>query len=286
MGRKPISDQLLREILRLRSNGCSFREIARLCEIGRTTAQDYYRIAKSRRLEWEDVKHHSNVKLKAELQTPKLKTSDYIEPDFDQYAKLLHLRKIRGIDNAYAYYCNEDKEGKKYSRTSFFRHFKLWRKKTSEAVDTFLSHNWSAGDCCQIDYSGDTLYLKVQIDEFQFEKRPVQIFVGVLPYSKYLFCYATKDQTRESWFEAIIEMLQFFDGVPSRIMFDNSTTMVLEASRHVPILSPDTEALAKHYRFSAEAVAPAEPTFKGSVENAVGIIQRKILKPLQWKNGH
>lgn len=123
--------------------------------------------------------------------------------------------------------------------------------------------------------------MKVQIDEFQFDKKPVQIFVGVLPYSRYLFCYATKDQTRESWFEAIIEMLQFFDGVPSRIMFDNSTTMVLEASRHVPILSPDTEALAKHYRFSAEAVAPAEPTFKGYVENAVGIIQRKILKPLQ-----
>lgn len=95
-------------------------------------------------------------KLKAELQTPKLKTSDYIEPDFDHYAKLLYLRKIRGIDDAYAYYCNEGKEGKKYSRTSFFRHFKQWRKKTAEAADTFLSHNWSAGDCCQIDYSGDT----------------------------------------------------------------------------------------------------------------------------------
>lgn len=77
-------------------------------------------------------------------------------------------------------------------------------------------------------------------------------------------------------------MLKFFEGVPSRIMFDNSTSMVLEASRHVPVLSPDTEALAKHYHFSAEAVAPAEPTFKGSVENAVGIIQRKILKSIQF----
>lgn len=76
-------------------------------------------------------------------------------------------------------------------------------------------------------------------------------------------------------------MLKFFDGVPSRVLFDNSTAMVLQASRHAPVLSADTEALAKHYRFSAEAVALAEPTFKGSVENAVGIIQRKILKPLQ-----
>lgn len=198
MGRKPISDQLLREILRLRSNGSSFREIAKSCGVGRTTAQDYYRIAQSKVLEWKDVKHHSNTKLKAELQTPKLKTSDYVEPDFDLYAKLLYLRKIRGIDDAYVYYCNEYKEGKKYSRTSFFRHFKQWRKKTGEATDTFLSHNWSAGDCCQIDYSGDPLYLTIQVDQLHFEKRPVQIFVGVLPYSKYLFCYATKDQTWES----------------------------------------------------------------------------------------
>lgn len=38
MGRKPISDQLLREILRLRSQGTPFRAIAAICGIGRTTA--------------------------------------------------------------------------------------------------------------------------------------------------------------------------------------------------------------------------------------------------------
>ena len=34
-------------------------------------------------------------------------------------------------------------------------------------------------------------------------------------------------------------MLKFFEGVPSRIMFDNSTSMVVEASRHVPVVSQD-----------------------------------------------
>lgn len=38
MGRKPISDDLLRDILRLRSKDISFREIAKMCGIGRTTA--------------------------------------------------------------------------------------------------------------------------------------------------------------------------------------------------------------------------------------------------------
>lgn len=101
MGRKPIPDQQLREILRLCSQAPPFRAIAAICGIGRTTAQDYYRLTKAKGLEWNDVKHHSNTKLKTELQTPKLKLSEYDKPDFDRYAKLLYLRKLRGIDDAY-----------------------------------------------------------------------------------------------------------------------------------------------------------------------------------------
>ena len=119
MGRKPISNQLLRAILRLRSQGKAFRAIAAICGVGRTTAQDYYRLAKSKGLDWNDVKHHSNAKLKTELQSAKLKPSAYDEPDFDRYSKLLYLKRIRGIDDAYNYYCEEDGDGKKYSRASF-----------------------------------------------------------------------------------------------------------------------------------------------------------------------
>lgn len=281
MGRKSIPPLVLKDILRLRANGLSFREIGERCGLSHTAVRLYYQQAQAKDLKWDKAKYHSESKLVQEFKRLKTHPSKYHEPDFDEYAKLLYLRKIRGIDDAYAYYCEDDKSGEKYSRASFFRLFQKWRQDNGENKLTFLSHNWAAGECCQIDYSGDTLTLIVTLNDDRIEYRPVQIFVGVLPYSKYLFCFATKDQTRSSWFEAIIEMLKFFGGVPARIMFDNSTTMVKEASRHVPILSSDTEALATHYRFSAEAVAPAEPTFKGAVENAVKVIQQKILNPLR-----
>lgn len=282
MGRKSISPSVLKDILRLRDNGLSFRAIGERCQLSHSAVRRYYQQAQKRNLSWDKVKYHSDAKLTGEIkqlqQPPKVK---YHEPNFDEYSKLLYLHKIRGIDDAYAYYCEEDEPGKKYSRSSFFRRFQHWRQAAGEGKNTFLSHNWAAGECCQIDYCGDTLTLTVPLNDNRFDYRPVQIFVGVLPYSKYLFCYATKDQTRGSWFEAIIAMLRFFGGVPSRVMFDNSTSMVKEASRHVPILSSDTEALAAHYRFSAEAVAPAEPTFKGAAENAVKVIQQKILYTLR-----
>ena len=66
MGRKLIPAQLLREILRLRSQGKSFRAIATICGVGRTTTQDYYRLARSKGLDRNDVKHHFNAKFKTE----------------------------------------------------------------------------------------------------------------------------------------------------------------------------------------------------------------------------
>lgn len=65
------------------------------------------------------------------------------------------------------------------------------------------------------------------------------------------------------------------------MMFDNSTTLVIRASRHNSILRQEILDLGRHYGVSVEAVAPGEPTYKGSVKNAVKQIQNKILTPLK-----
>ena len=93
MGRKPIPNQLLRGILRLRSQGKPFRINASIYRVGKTTAQDYYRLARSKRFDWDDVKHHSNAKFKTKLRSVKFKLSTYDEPDFDRCSKLQYLEK-------------------------------------------------------------------------------------------------------------------------------------------------------------------------------------------------
>ncbi len=64
-------------------------------------------------------------------------------------------------------------------------------------------------------------------------------------------------------------------------MFDNFSTLVTRASRHNPILCQEILDLGRHYGVSVEAVASGEPSYKGSVENAVKQIQNKILTPLK-----
>lgn len=181
MGRKSIPPLVLKDILRLRANGLSFREIGERCGLSHTAVRLYYQQAQAKDLKWDKAKYHSESKLVQEFKRLKTHPSKYHEPDFDEYAKLLYLRKIRGIDDAYAYYCEDDKSGEKYSRASFFRLFQKWRQDNGENKLTFLSHNWAAGECCQIDYSGDTLTLIVTLNDDRIEYRSVQIFVGVLP---------------------------------------------------------------------------------------------------------
>lgn len=57
-----------------------------------------------------------------------------------------------------------------------------------------MSFQWTLGDVAMIDYSGDPLYFV----EPSGKRHKAEIFVGVMPYSNYIFCVATLDQTRRS----------------------------------------------------------------------------------------
>lgn len=99
MGRKSISPSVLKDILRLRSNGLSFREIGERCGLSHTAVRLYYQQAQAKDLKWDKAKYHSESKLVQEFKRLKALPSKYHEPDFNEYAKLLYLRKIRGIDD-------------------------------------------------------------------------------------------------------------------------------------------------------------------------------------------
>ena len=103
MGRKSISPSVLKDILRLRDNGLSFRAIGERCQLSHSAVRRYYQQAQKRNLSWDKVKYHSDAKLTGEIkQLQQPRKVKYHEPNFDEYSKLLYLHKIRGIDDAYA----------------------------------------------------------------------------------------------------------------------------------------------------------------------------------------
>ena len=129
-----------------------------------------------------------------------------------------------------------------------------------------------------IDYSGDGLPLNPRNTD---ECTSGQIFVGVLPASRYNFCCATPHQTRDDWLDAQVKMLEFFGGVPRHIYLDNSTSLVVKSDKYAPKICREYRDFCDYYTTIPVAVRPMKPRDKAMVENAVGLVQKFVLRPLQ-----
>ena len=62
--------------------------------------------------------------------------------------------------------------------------------------------------------------------------------VAVLGASSYTYAEATRDQQLEAWIQAHIHALEFFRGVLTLVVPDNTRTAVTRACRYDPDLNP------------------------------------------------
>ena len=74
--------------------------------------------------------------------------------------------------------------------------------------------------------------------------------------SSYTYAEATRDQQMEAWIQAHIHALEFFGGVPTLAVPDNTKTAVTRACRYDPDLNPTYQEFAVHYGMG---VVPARP---------------------------
>lgn len=73
----------------------------------------------------------------------------------------------------------------------------------------------------EIDYSGDLL---PWIDEHG-EINKAHIFLACLPYSGYLFAYATAGEKTARWVEGVIAAFDFCGGCPKVLVADNAKAL-------------------------------------------------------------
>ena len=106
------------------------------------------------------------------------------------------------------------------------------------------------------------------------ERQPVQIFVAILPDSNYTFCYATPKQTWDDWL-ALVELMNFFGGVPQYIYLDNSTALVTKADAVAPKVCEAFSMFCEHYGTNPFPVTPNKPRYKVAVEGGVRLVQER-----------
>ena len=136
------------------------------------------------------------------------------------------------------------------------------------------------GERCEVDWAGTTIPIYDRTLTNVIGK--AYLFVGVLPFSQYMFAQATMDMKEESWINHHVNMYNFFGGVPLMCVCDNCKTAVISHKKYEEIiLNPAYYEMAEYYETAIVPARVRHPKDKNSTEGSVGYITRQIIARLR-----
>jgi len=106
--------------------------------------------------------------------------------------------------------------------------------------------------------------------------RPLSAFAMVLSWSRALFIDFALDQKMETFWGMHRSALEFFGGVPRRILYDNLKTVVLHHAGATVQFNPRFMAFAGHYLFEPVAAPVRYPEAKGRVESSIKYLRHSF----------
>lgn len=273
MAQKPIEIMNLRQIIQLKIQGTSNRQISELLDIHRNTINKYIRLINASDIALPELLELDNTSL-LEL-FPTTHTIDdtryeVLSGYFPQFAK--ELRKVGCTkEKLWKRYITYHTDG--YGSSQFNYHLNHWlnRKKISGKL------NHAYGEKLFVDYTGKKLHIA---DKITGEVIEVEVFVAILPASHYLYVEATLSQQKEDFINSINNTLSFIGGVPKVIVPDNLKSAVTKSSKYEPILNKTFKAQGQHYGFAINPARSYKPQDKALVEGAVKLVYQRIFYEL------
>ncbi len=101
------------------------------------------------------------------------------------------------------------------------------------------------------------------------------------PYSNQGYFQLFKGENQECLFEGLSTIFQYIGGVPTRLWFDNASTIVIDVMKDGQRdLTDDFLRFKNHYMFEAVFCNRGKGNEKGNVESKVGYHRRNILVPV------
>jgi transposase len=140
----------------------------------------------------------------------------------------------------------------------------------------YLMLEFAPGECAQVDWGN---FGTVPVGN---TRRRLSFFVMVLCYSRMLYVEFTLTEGMEQFLSAHRHALEFFGGVPAKVMIDNLKVGVLSHPRgQRALFHPRYLDLAGHYGFEPAACNVRAGNEKGRVESAVGYVKKNFLAGLE-----
>jgi len=254
----------IREILRRLREKHSDRRIAKDLNINRRTVQRYRAWATAGNLLTGELPDHETLMARLPAEQTPPQNSSSVEPyrtNVEQWLKehvrvsAIHERlKERGFCGSYA---------------SVLRLARQIDSKTAEAV---VRVECQPGEEAQVDFG----YVGLMRDA-EGKLRKAWSFVMVLSWSRHAYVEFVTDQTIATWLACHQHALEYFGGVPGRIVIDNLKAGITRAVWDEPQLQMAYRECAEHYCFLVHPCRPRTPQHKGKVERGVDYVEGNFL---------
>ena len=267
----------LKEVLRLRYElKLDQRQIARSCSLAVSTVHQYLQRAEAANLRWPLPEGWEDGRLEAALfPCPESKPQPQKSPpDFAAVHEQLRRHRHTTLQLLWEEYREAHPDGYRYSR--FCELYQRWRRK----LDVVLRQEHKAGEKAFIDWAGATIPIHDPVTGVVWH---ASLFVAALGASSYTWAEATRDQQMESWLRAHMHAFDYWGGVPTLAVPDNTKTGVSKACRYDPDVNPTYHNFALHYGFGVLPARPYKPRDKAVVESAVQVTQRWIVAALRHR---
>ncbi len=238
----------------------SISSVARQFNLSRTTVRKYLKQSDPPRYE-----------RKAAPASPKL---DEHKNQLVKWLEADHQRPVRERRNATMLYEGIQLQGYKGAYDSVQRFVKDWKSETRSArKQAYVPLVFAPGEACQFDWSHEQVILggfavKIKLAHFR------------LCHSRKPFIRAYPRETQEMVFDAHIRALEYFGGVPRKIIYDNPKTIVQTIYQGKQRqFNRRFLCLMNHYLIEPVACTPAAGWEKGQVERQVGVMRQRLFTP-------
>ena len=246
--------EIQKEIQRLKAQGRSKSKVAKLLGLNRETVRKYWNDVEfnhvsqappwALNVDWKKLKHDIKAKVPKKILYEEL--SEAIElPSYQAFCK---------------YIKNNIKEDPK--------------------AQVVVKIERMPGDSIEVDYSGDSIQI---LSPATGELTSVELFVGVLSYSGYIYAEFTHSQKLEDFINAHNNMFTYFGGVARYIVPDNCKTAVTKTDKYDPLVNKTYHDMCVHYNIAVDPADSYSPRHKPNVEKAVHILQQDFLPRIRNK---
>ena len=217
MAARRLSMRKIKEVLRLKwEYNSSNNQIAKSCNIARSTVREYLRRAEVVGLTWPLDPELDDSDLE-NLLFPIKTVIPSSQRQMTTMAYLFQEMKKKGVTLQLLWYEYKETNPEGYQYSQFCNLYRQWVKK----LDVTLRQEHRAGEKLFVDYAGQTSPI---IDCSTGEILKAYIFIATLGASNYTFVEASLSQDLPSWINAHVHAFDFFGGVTEILVPDNTKT--------------------------------------------------------------